>query len=150
MGFDVHGMNNDAYFRNNVCYWRPLWGYVCYFSGDILSEEDKTLGQSNSRHHIDEEKTKKLIIRLEDLLKDGQTQRNSRYHSRKARNAPDEICEHCNGTGKQGDENDKHACNRCEGKGTIRPDWTEYPFKTKNVRDFIKFLKKTEGGFIIC
>lgn len=154
MGFDLYGVapagKGGEYFRNNVWYWHPLWEFVCETCKDILTEEDKRGGTFNEGYRIGARKAQKIYDRLIDLLDN--TRHVREYEA--LRNAtldslPDRECEWCKGSGTRDDEHVKGKCNACEGRGTVRPWATHYPFTEENLREFVGFLKDC-GGFEVC
>jgi len=167
--------NPGIYFRNNVWWWRPLWGYICDTCGDVLTEEDQAAGCFNDWHLIEEDKAIKIAERLQAMVNMGHTFEFMKTYMKDLEDKPDEKCEFCNGTGiRVWSEKDIeiHArtvdaisdllntdlpvitkekttkCNACGGKGKRRPFETNYPFNVQNVEDFIKFSSQS-GGFRI-
>ena len=47
------------------------------------------------------------------------------------------------------DEYVKGQCNGCQGKGSVRPFSTNYPFDLENLKEFADFCEQS-GGFEIC
>ena len=71
------------YFRNNVWWWRPLWEYTCYYAGELLSDEDKEMGHSNSGHRINKKKAGYIGIKLLDLVNSGHAKDYEDEHMKK-------------------------------------------------------------------
>lgn len=152
MGFDVYGIaaSSEAgeYFRNNVWWWRPLWGYICETCPDILTQEDMREGTLNGGHVIHQAKARKLHERLTQLIETGAVKRYETERNEELNSLSDETCDLCGGTGKRNDKYVKGDCNGCEGKGRVRPWETHYPFDEENVKEFADFLTDC-GGFEI-
>ena len=143
-----------AYFRNNVWYWGPLWGFVCKVCDNILSEDDIKYGMTNSGHVISKTKAKKIAAKLrkvDDNLEDHQLD-----YEKNLEELPDESCKICWGTGRRNDDigvtarnaDPNYTCNGCNGKGTRRPFAASYPFDANNIRKFGEFCDLS-GGFEI-
>lgn len=155
MGFDLCGVKpkntKGEYFRNNCWYWRPLWDYVGEACKDFLTNNDMEMGGFNDGHQISDSKAKRIAIRLEHLLRQGEVKRYEEEYKQQMKDIPDEKCDLCNGTGTR---NDKHTeykkmkCNKCGGKGKVRPFDTVYPFEESNIKEFMEFCRNS-GGFQI-
>lgn len=155
MGFDIMGKNpknaKGEYFRNNVWWWRPLWDYVAESCKDVLSESDLRKGGYNDGHLIHNDKAKRIAIRLEHLVRQGEVKRYEKEYKQQMKEIPDEKCDLCHGTGTRKDKHTNYQnmkCNKCEGKGDVRPFETNYPFSEANVKEFIEFCRNS-GGFEI-
>jgi len=147
MGMDVIGRKNtEAYFRNNVWWWRPLWDYVERVAPDLVSNVS---GHTNDGDGLDEAQALELRERLLTEMISGRTEQYANDYETFMNALPDESCDLCNGTGKRTDMEVKDGCNKCMGKGEVRPWATHYPFSVENVKDFCSFLA-TCGGFSIC
>ena len=116
--------NPGIYFRNNVWWWRPLWGFVAKHCNDILDDNDIERGHYNDGHEYSEEKAKKIAARLQKLVDDGTVKKEE-----------DEITEANKKMGESEDRDTQFMSN--------------YPFNESNVKQFIKFLNEC-GGFQIC
>ena len=134
MGYDVYGYKNKVYFRNNIWGWRPLWSYVCSLSEDILSKKDMLNGNFNDGYHISKTKTKQIIKILEKELERNKIYKNSDFVKIILKYVPEQLILSDSMIFKMNEDTN------CLG----------YEFNTENVRDFLEFLKKTKGGFIIC
>ena len=151
MGMDVYGIEPyteaGQYFRANVWMWRPLWDYVC----DVCSIDNETRerGHYNDGHVIDEDAATSIGMMLRSLLESGVVQKYADHREKSLAALPDEQCEHCEGTGQRNDEFVQGTCNGCDGKGTVRPFETNYPFDIKWIEEFAEFAKQS-GGFEIC
>lgn len=127
--------NPGVYFRNNVWWWRPLWGYVCDGCAHILEEDDYESGCDNSGHHITEEKASAIAKRLFELIEEGDAKGYEDYHRKQADVAEKENKKIKDKTGKQ------------YGDGW---NWADsYPFSVDNLREFATFCAES-GGFEIC
>lgn len=138
-----------AYFRNNVWWWHPLWDYVCNVCSDIVSESDYQDGHSNSGRFISNRKCQKIYARLIHLLDQGEVKKYEKDYMKSLTVLKDEVCNICEGTGERVWPEGVKVCNKCDGKGLVRPFETNYPFSEENVRDFAVFCKNC-GGFSIC
>jgi len=155
MGFDIMGKNpknaKGDYFRNNVWWWRPLWEYVVEACKDFLSEKDLASGGFNNGHLISDSKTKKIAIRLEHLVRQGEVKRYEKEYKQQMKEIPEEKCDLCGGSGTRKDKHTNYQsieCNKCDGKGEVKPFETNYPFSEANVKNFIEFCRNS-GGFEI-
>lgn len=150
MGMDVYGEapNNPKgkYFRNNCWWWRPLWNYIYKECSDIISEQDHEMGHYNDGYLIEKQKAERIASRLRDLCANGKVLDFEREYKRHMETVPDEICKHCDGTGKRNWHGSD--CDACEGKGRVRPFETWYPFSAENVLEFAEFAE-CSGGFRI-
>lgn len=169
MGMDVYGKNPSSetgrYFRNNVWWWRPLWNYCCTVSPEARGVK---YGHSNDGDGLDADGATMLAATLQAELDSGRTAEYERAYNARMKSMPDEPCRYCGGTGVRTDEvgvnhgmpertidepghprhGQKGWCNGCDGKGTVRPFDTGYPFSEQNVREFAAFLRDS-GGFEI-
>ena len=68
---DWNDNTEGAYFRNNVWFWRPLWGFVTGCCDDILTQTDRDEGHMNNGHRISKTKSKRIASRLRKYLKEG-------------------------------------------------------------------------------
>ena len=150
MGMDVYGIKPYAdageYFRANVWMWRPLWNYVC----DVCNIDDETRkrGHYNDGHVIDEDSAKSISVTLQSQLKSGLVHTYADRREKSLAALPDEQCKHCEGTGQRDDEFVQGICNGCDGKGTVRPFETLYPFNIEWIEEFAEFAEQS-GGFEI-
>ena len=152
MGFDLSGKGNpEAYFRNSVWYWRPLWRYCEHVAPHIASKV--RYGQSNDGDGLNESDSLALANALEKEVLAGNTAKIAKAYQETLDAIPDIPCNICNGTGQRkwhaGTDPTwiKHCngCNACMGTGKVRPSETYYPFEEENVKDFIKFLRVCKG-----
>jgi hypothetical protein len=167
MGMDVVGRNNpEAYFRNNVWYWRPLWNYCVEVAPELC---DGVEGHYNDGNGLDEEEALALAKVLNEELWSGRTRRYELAYNESMASLPRHDCGHCEGTGIRKDEIglemsmptrelEPHVaiivgrthgwCNACGGEGTVEHFETNYPFTVENVAEFVSFLELC-GGFSI-
>ena len=152
MGMDVYGEQpkgkRGEHFRNSCWYWPPLWDFVHDQCGNIITERDHQAGHYNNGYLIEAEKAEKVAARLMALCASGMVLDVEREHRRLQDAMPDEICDLCGGTGKRTDMIVQNGCNKCEGKGSVRPYATYYPFEAENVLEFAEFCEQS-GGFRI-
>lgn len=150
MGMDVYGKNPKTevgeYFRNNVWWWRALWNYVCGVGG--LSDELRELGHSNSGGGLGAGKSKALGQELLALVENGEVHHYEEEYKKRMDSLPEESCDLCHGSGFRDDAFVKGKCNKCQGKGRVRPFDTHYPFSAENVKAFAEFMVAS-GGFEI-
>lgn len=167
MGMDVVGRNNpDAYFRNNVWWWRPLWNYCTEIAPELCGEVN---GSYNDGDGLDEDGALQLSAILYMEIESGRTLRYEKSYNKRVSELPRHDCNLCEGTGIRTDyvgvdmgmptrKLEEHVaaivgrthgwCNSCGGEGLV-DDWeTSYPFSLENVREFADFLADC-GGFSI-
>lgn len=167
MGMDVIGRNNpDAYFRNNVWWWRPLWDYCLDVAPELCEGVN---GDYNDGDGLDEDGALQLSAVLYMEIDAGRTaQYKNDYYARLAK-LPRHECTLCEGTGIRTDAVGKDMgmperelepaiqvltgrthgwCNACGGEGKTSDIRVSYGFSVENVRDFADFLADC-GGFQI-
>ena len=147
MGMDVYGKSGN-YFRNNVWWWRPLADYIKEVAPEEITSNCQ-YWQSNDGDGLDAENSKKLADFLQAEIDSGRTKAYEAEYEKSQDALPDEKCDLCNGTGQRNDNIIQGTCNKCKGKGKVRPWPTYYPFSAENVQEFVNFLKESEG-FEIC
>ena len=172
MGMDVYGKNpsseKGSYFRNNVWYWRPLWGYCEELHHDLCHKVE--YGHSNDGDGLDADDARLLGERLLADIANGVTAEYERQHNEYIASLPRTDCQYCGATGIRTDEvgvengmptkeldaeiailvGRTHGyCNACRGEGKQDPWLANYPFDVNNVREFAEFLLDC-GGFEIC
>lgn len=165
MGMDVFGLaptdEIGAYFRNNVWWWHPLWSYCESLAPDLIPEDNE--GQFNSGWGLNSEGAKALAARLRAELTSGRCAAEAKRYQAELAALVNEPCKLCHGTGIRTDKvgmeqgmptkPNPHRdglgwCNGCDGKGSVRPIASHYPFSAENVADFANFLESC-GGFAI-
>ena len=107
--------NPGYYFRNNVWWWRPLWGFVCDEFPDLLDDNDVERGEYNEGHEITEDKAMKIGIGLTAMLESGEIKEYADSHREYVEQLDD-------------DDFNKH-----------------YPFDVENVREFAEFCLESGG-----
>lgn len=147
--FKWQDTTKGGYFRNNCWWWRPLWEFVCEVCADIITDEEKESGHTNSGHLITADQALTISARLTHLIDQGEVLKYERKYMHHLASLPDEICWLCHGTGRRKDMVVKTGCNACNGTGRKRPTECDYPFNEDNVREFATFCKYS-GGFEIC
>lgn len=167
MGMDVVGRNNpDAYFRNNVWYWRPLWDFCVSIAPEICAGVN---GETNDGDGLDEEGALALARVISDWLERGWVKQYEEEYNAHLSQLPRQKCDLCDGTGVRSDEVgvdmgmptrelEEHAaiitgrthgwCNGCDGEGNRTHFEANYPFTEENVVEFVAFLEEC-GGFHI-
>ena len=149
MGMDLDGKKplNKAgeYFRANIWFWRPLWSYCCEISPLAAGVK---YGFSNDGDGLDAEGAIALADAIDAQIKSGATKDHENVRRVELVSLPDEACNLCHGTGTRTDMVVANGCNKCLGKGKVRPFETSYPFDEDTVRQFSKFLRNS-GGFEI-
>ena len=87
MGFDLNGVDpiskKGEYFRANVWWWRPLWGFVCDNCDDILNQKDIEEGSWNNMFEIIDRKANKIADRIYDLDKKGEIEKYEEEYKKK-------------------------------------------------------------------
>ena len=148
MGMDIVGIKNkDAYFRNNVWWWRPLANYCIDLAPDLIKNPEGW--HFNDGAGLDEQSTLELARRLTTEISNGRTAAFERCYAEKLAALPSEVCKFCDGTGIRADlPGGPRLCNACGGEKKLRPSATNYPFSEKNVLEWVEFLMKC-GGFKI-
>jgi hypothetical protein len=68
---DHEKMNPGTYFRNNVWWWRPLWGYVCDTCEHFMEKDEMGAGEYNDGFVIKEETAMKMAVALSTAEHDG-------------------------------------------------------------------------------
>ena len=150
MGMDVSGIKpvseTGSYFRNNCWWWRPLWNYCHHVAPDLITDDLFKSGGYNDGAGLDAKGAAKLAIILEAKLADGHTKHWEEEYKLYIESLPNDTCGICNGNNRG--HNKKKDCNRCDGTGETENFSKSYPFDTRNVEDFAKFLIDS-GGFEI-
>ncbi len=153
--------NPGTYFRNNVWWWRPLWGLVCEICDSILTPQDMEEGCMNGGHRIDVDKALDMHLLLEEGLKDGSIKNYIDDYIAHQDQLPDEECNICDGKGNRSlkgtldlewntiQDDTIQECRGCEGTGFREAFAKHYPLNIDNVKEFSKFCKLS-GGFEIC
>lgn len=174
MGMDVYGKKpkneTGEYFRNNVWWWRPLWGYIEDNFPEIASEVP--YAHSNDGDGLNSIKTKILANKLRSHINSGKVKEYEKKYKEYVSSLPMVDCEYCETTGKRAwakthpavshinndsnvdyeiSDNDEYViqCNSCKGLGKTEDFMSHYPFSEENVIAFCDFLENS-GGFSIC
>ena len=164
MGMDVFGNKPTSeagqYFRNNVWWWRHLWGFCCTVAPDLT---EGVSGHMNDGDGLDGPKAHELAERLQGAVDSGVAADYEDEIKATIDAMPREDCKFCEATGIRKDFADKELtieqakklgrtqgwCNACDGHGTALPFAASYRFSVENVVEFIGFLRAC-GGFKIC
>lgn len=172
MGMDVIGTNpvseTGEYFRANVWYWHPIWGYVEDVHPDIA--ELVEYAHSNDGDGLDAENSKKLAKRLKEDYRGGKIHEYHQKYQKELSELPMDECRICEGTGVRTDQigvdagwdtkelpedvkiivgRERGSCNACSGLGKTEAWATNYPFDPEVMLEFAYFLEDC-GGFQIC
>jgi len=154
--------NPGSYFRNNVWFWRPLWGYVCEVCDDYMTHDEMDNGYSNSGFEISEETAIHIAEKLSEKLADGSVdEREKEYELERAkavawneevRAKMDKISKECKD--KHGQDlvpaNYPEPYNTQWQEAYSKEDWSaNYPFSKENVERFAEFCNQS-GGFQVC
>ena len=166
MGMDVYGVTNDAYFRNNVWWWRPLWEYCVELYGDRMPDGGDW-GHYNDGQGLDGNQANELADVLQAEIDSGRTAEYETNYRQRLADLPMTPCSFCNSTGIRTDAigvehgmPDKElseataimvgrthgTCNACGGMGKTASFQANYPFSVENVQEFVDFLRRS-GGF---
>lgn len=148
MGFDIYGKTTTnkkgKYFRNNVWRWRPLAEFVLMHI--MIPEAERQYWGSNVGQKVSAETALYIANELDKMLASGKVARYEEEYTAKLETLPDNECSLCESTGRRRiDTEVSIVCNGCDGKGTIRPWETNYPFSEANVKVFAEFCRVSEG-----
>lgn len=172
MGMDVIGVNPASevgeYFRANVWYWHPIWGYVEDCHPDLA--ELVEYAHSNDGDGLDAEHSAILATRLKEDYASGKIEEYSQEYRKELAELPMEDCSLCDATGIRTDAvgveggwdtkelppdiqiivgRERGSCNGCSGVGKKEAWETNYPFDPEVMKEFAEFLEDC-GGFQIC
>lgn len=87
--WDEWRTKSGGYFRANVWFWRPLWGFVTAYCDDILTEKDILRGEYNDGHRISKTKSERIANRLYSMLDNGQIDRYEKEYKEDQEALPD-------------------------------------------------------------
>ena len=94
MGMDVYGLKpknpKGEYFRNNVWWWHPLWDYCCQTCPEITLRV--TNGHDNSGDGLGSVSSRKLGLRIQELIKNGSAEKYITQYYDHLNALPDEPC----------------------------------------------------------
>jgi hypothetical protein len=172
MGMDVYGKapqsEKGEYFRNNVWWWRPLWGYCEENHADLADKAPDA--HSNSGDGLDANDALELGKRLLQDIETGVALKWQTEYRNELASLPKNDCQYCDGTGIRADEvGIEHGmptkeldeatailvgrthgyCNGCRGEGKVVAWAANYPFDIQNLQAFAEFCVDS-GGFEIC
>jgi hypothetical protein len=158
MGFDLYSTKNNAYFRNNVWWWRRLASYVIDKTG-VVDEKNAEHWAYNNGHKVSKQEAFEIAKQLKHLISTGDVGRyalevekeieqaekyNVRVH--KLQQKLKEIVEK-----KLGKEDiaprdyPEHYHKRWDKLYSLQDFSSNYPFTVDNVKEFIKFCEESEG-----
>ena len=162
MGFDLYSTKNDAYFRNNVWWWRRLATYVIEKTG-VVSEKDAEHWAYNNGHKVSKQEAFQIAKQLKHLISTGDVEKyalevqkgieQAEKHNvrvQRVRQKLEAIVEK-----KLGKKDiapcdyPEHYHKRSEKLFYLQDFNDRYPFTVDNVKRFIEFCEKSEG-FEIC
>ena len=165
MGMDVYGKKptgyvdgnecdaaSGHYFRSNVWWWYPLWGYIQDLHPQIAIKAPNA--DFNDGDGLGARDSKLLAKKLRIDLADGTVDNYISTRDASIKAMPDEPCEVCNGEGIRNDATAvKHGfagteCTGCNGKGERRPWEASYHLNRESIEEFTLFLENC-GGFEI-
>ena len=116
-----------GYFRANVWWWRQLWNFTCQVCEDVMTDDDRNAGDSNSGTEITEETCVKMLPLMNKAIKE----KDHEKYEAEVTQAIDDCPKDKNGWPK-GDDN----------------WWANYPFSSKFFEQFTVFVERS-GGFTI-
>ena len=173
MGMDVYGLKpknpKGEYFRNNVWWWHPLWDYCCQTCPEITLRV--TNGHDNSGDGLGSVSSRKLGLRIQELIKNGSAEKYITEYYDHLNALPDEPCfcvkesifqifsekesifqifsEEILLPKSLGNKDPNPECKTCKGLG-VQPNWNKsYHISLENIQNFAEFLVNC-GGFQIC
>jgi hypothetical protein len=174
MGMDIYGIRPTSkrgeYYRNG----RWSWEHLATLVTTLCSKESARCKNwfTNDGDGLIGVGACDLADALQDKINQGAVRSYIKIRNAELKAIPNDSCDLCEGTGVvQRDakdqttkkfptdaewSGDKHPPagqvgwgEDCDGRGFNRPEETLYPIKTKDVREFIAFLRDS-GGFEIC
>ena len=160
---DVYGLKpknpKGEYFRNNVWWWHPLWDYCCQTCPEITLRV--TNGHDNSGDGLGSVSSRKLGLRIQELIKNGSAEKYITEYYDHLNALPDEPCfcvkesifqifsEEILLPKSLGNKDPNPECKTCKGLG-VQPNWNKsYHISLENIQNFAEFLVNC-GGFQIC
>ena len=115
-----------GYFRANVWWWRRIWIFTCIVCEDVMTDDDRDAGDSNSGTEIDEETCVKMLPLMKEAVKDGRAMEYQKTVKEYIESAPKK---------ENGMYEDDH--------------WlANYPFNVEFFKEFTTFVERS-GGFTI-
>ena len=115
-----------GYFRANVWWWRQLWNFTCQICDDVMTDNDKEAGDSNSGIEISEETCMKMLPIMNAAILSKRHEEFEALVTKQIEECPKEE------NGFYSDEN----------------FWANYPFSAKFFEEFTTFVERS-GGFTI-
>ena len=115
-----------GYFRSNVWWWRQLWNFTCQICDDVMTDNDKEAGDSNSGIEISEETCMKMLPIMNAAILSKRHEEFEALVTKQIEECPKEE------NGFYSDEN----------------FWANYPFSAKFFEEFTTFVERS-GGFTI-
>jgi hypothetical protein len=152
MGMDVCGITPRSevgqYFRANVWWWRPLAQYVEDMHPEFYKKNE--YWHLNDGGGLDAADSRALGEAIQKEIDDGRALVWVSQRDTELSELPSEECDLCHGTGHRTDGviPPDQPCNKCEGRGTVRPWATHYHCDIESLQGFANFLKEC-GGFEI-
>ena len=162
MGFDLYSTKNDAYFRNNIWWWRRLASYVIDKTG-VVDEKNARHWAYNNGHKVSKQEAFEIAKQLKYLISTGDVEKyasevekeieqaekhNVRVH--KLQQKLEAIVEKKLGKKDIAPRDyPEHYNKRWDKLYSLQDFSSNYPFTVDNVKRFIEFCEKSEG-FEIC
>lgn len=156
MGMDVYGIDpkneQGEYFRANVWYWHPLWGYIEDVHPNIAKKVSDA--HSNSGDGLNARDALALSKILKKDIEKGITQKYIEDYQAYMEALPLQDCKYCDENGNrswpQEDGQEKiEVCNSCKGTKKVKDFATWYHMSLDLIKEFQQFLENC-GGFRIC
>ena len=162
MGFDLYSTENEAYFRNNVWWWRRLADFVINKT-KVVSQEDAERWHFNDGHKVSKEEAHQIANQLEFLVKNGEakkfeddvkkavieaTKTNKRVEALREKLRQQVIKEVGDSSIVPRDYPEPYR-SKWEKLYKYDDHRSSYPFTVKNVEEFISFCRES-NGFRIC
>lgn len=158
MGMDLVGVfpssEKGQYFRANIWYWRPLWGYIEENFSDIACKVESPY--TNEGYGLDADNSIILAQEIHRHVHGGLAKDYERNWNNRIAALSLIDCSICNGSGNrewpEGITREWieqcNGCNVCHGTGLERPFESWYHFSVEVLEEFSQFLEHC-GGFEI-
>lgn len=153
---DVYGKNpknqTGEYFRANVWYWHPLWGYFEDLHPTIANKVQDA--HSNSGDGLNARDALALSKLLKKDIEEGITEDYIKKYQEELEALPLQDCEFCDENGnrhwnQEDGQVQVKVCNACKGEKKVKHFATWYHMDIDLMKEFQQFLENC-GGFSIC